>query len=72
MNCFICSSTASSPDNFGDYVHIICSRCGEYKISGNAIGLWQAKIIKPAAILKAIEIKRQKNDKIPMFSMLDI
>lgn len=40
MECFICATESNEGPSSGDYKQIACPACGEYKISGTAIALF--------------------------------
>ncbi|WP_448090735.1 hypothetical protein [Pseudomonas azerbaijanoccidentalis] len=43
MECFICSTESNEVPSAGDYKQLACPVCGEYRISGTAISLFNEK-----------------------------
>ena len=41
MKCFICSTESNEVPAAGDYKQLACPECGEYRLSGTAITLFE-------------------------------
>ena len=70
MRCFICELKAIEEKPLGDYRHVHCDNCGEYKISGTAIAVfaeydWAFDRDEAARWVRSEQIK----DLIPMIDL---
>ncbi len=73
--CEICNSTAETVPTGGDYVHQICPRCGEFKLSGTAsTNLRRLRSPELVAKLSGWVNEQDRSTGIPMISdrVLDI
>jgi len=72
MKCYICKKETTDIDPLGDYVHINCKSCGEYKVSGTAAANPKIHNMSPDFILGRLAQIYQKTKEVPMITSNDL
>lgn len=69
MECFVCAQEAEKRDSSGDYEELLCSECGQYRISGTVVGMWEkARWLHTVAMQQWLDEQRRDGVKVPMIT----
>lgn len=72
MKCYICKNEAKEIKPLGDYVHLKCRLCGEYKVDAKALLNDDIHRMNPDRILGRLAQKFQKTREVPVILNEDI
>ena len=70
MQCPICSSDCQTIEPDGNYTHIDCPDCGEYKIVRRAMEVAASETIDVSVFRDYLSKKRKANQPAPMITSL--
>ncbi|MDB2449037.1 hypothetical protein N9W78_01975 [bacterium] len=72
MKCYICNKDCEAVNSPGDYEHLKCEYCGEYKISGTAVAAIGKNQLDTQTILIKLAKDREKSSETPMITTMDL
>lgn len=70
--CLICHGTAELKIPTGDFSHVICSECGEYKMSGTAITEKGQRELQVDATRRWLNQQRQSGTSVPLIQRTNL
>jgi len=69
MECFVCNNSADARESGGDYVELACPNCGEYRVSGTVVRLFEkGRWLNTVAMQQLLEEQRRDGMALPMIS----
>lgn len=73
MKCYICKGEAELlGSQGGDFEHVKCGDCGEYKVSGSALSNSKIHRLDLEKIRQKLKREREKTGEVPMISTMDL
>lgn len=69
MECFVCTNQAEARESAGDYVELTCPECGDYRVSGTVVRLFEkGRWLNTVAMQQLLEEQRRDGTVLPMIS----
>ncbi len=72
MKCHICKSESTKELPTGDYEHVKCPDCGEYKIAGTVVEMAKSRNIDVPSTRVVLRRMRAAGDKIPIITSKEV
>jgi hypothetical protein len=70
--CLICNVVADLKASTGDFRHVVCRECGEYKMANTAVAVLAGRTISVADMRRWLDEQRKLGLGVPMIQSLNL